>query len=77
MLKAKVVRVRLDGESVEAQGTIVARASAMRYMLEGVACRLYGKRDYDWRMVQDSTVIGFHVRATERSGCDGEVLELR
>jgi len=37
-----------------------------------VACRLFGREGRDWRMVQDTTAIGFHARAT-----NGDVVVIR
>lgn len=47
----------------------------MRQVLEKYACRHYGQEGRDWRIVQDSTLVGFHVKALVTG--NGEILELR
>jgi len=72
--KLRVYRITIEGE--HALGPAYpTRQRDFREALELAANRLYGREGRDWRMVQDTTLIGFHVRAL--GGCDGEVLELR
>ena len=48
---------------------------AIERALATAACRVYGKEGRDWRMVQDTTVIGRHVRAL--GPWDGQTIEIR
>ena len=50
--------------------------ATMWNMLGTHACRLFGQQGKHWRMVQDETLIGFHVRSTALSGIEGETLHI-
>lgn len=60
-------------EMPQPERTNTSTFPAWRAVLEKAACRLLGREGRDWRMVQDDTLIGFHVRDVRT----GETLELR
>lgn len=69
-----VRQVTLDRADVVSRDVPMYSRMAMRYTLERQALRFFGEEGRHWRMVQDDTVIGFHVRAL--GAYDGETLTI-